>query len=207
MRKLLLLTAAKMLVAVLALVLAIPGLGADATANKQSSSASSGGRVELGAQTELVHYRGASSRVRCRTDRNGRCIRSRAARSGSRTRRYPSGGPNITEAERNANREVARRVMLEHGWGEEQWPCLNALGTRESGFNHLLWNRSGSGAYGIGQALPHGKMAGYGPEHMTNVETQARWWMDYIANRVGKDGRPYVNPCGANRHQLRYGTY
>jgi hypothetical protein len=194
-RKVLLQTAAKMLVAVLALVLVAPELGADATANRQAASQGSS-RVELNPDSaQLIHLRGARGRS------------SRPARAGRSRSRYPRGGPNISEAERNANREVARRVMVGFGWGEEQWPCLDALGSRESGFNHLLWNRRGSGAYGIGQALPPSKMAGYGPDHMTNVETQAKWWMDYISKRVGKDGRPYVDPCGANRHQLKYGTY
>lgn len=46
------------------------------------------------------------------------------------------------------------------------------------------WNFSGSGAYGICQALPAHKMAEAGSDYMTNIETQLKW-CDMYAQRYG----------------------
>ena len=48
--------------------------------------------------------------------------------------------------------------MLDRGFKIDQFPCLNKLWNRESGWNHRAYNES-SGAYGIPQALPGSKMA------------------------------------------------
>lgn len=74
-----------------------------------------------------------------------------------------------------------------------QGGCLRTLAWHESGWNHLKWNMGGSGAYGIGQALPPSKMAAYGPDHMTNPRTQIRWMMAYVRQRYG-------SACGALAH-------
>lgn len=68
--------------------------------------------------------------------------------------------------------------------------CLRTLSFHESGWDELEWNDSGSGAYGLGQALPPSKMAPYGPDHMTNPLTQVRWMMAYVRDRYG-------SACGA----------
>lgn len=71
-----------------------------------------------------------------------------------------------------------------------QWPCLDALNTHESGWNHRARNPS-SGAGGIPQALPASKMAAAGPDWATNPRTQLRWQIDlYIGPRYG-------SPCNA----------
>jgi len=75
-------------------------------------------------------------------------------------------------------------------WGDDQWPCLEKLWTKESGWNHLKWNTAGSGAYGIPQALPASKMASAGSDWQTNPDTQVRWGLGYIQGRYG-------TPCGA----------
>jgi len=84
-------------------------------------------------------------------------------------------------------------------WGPEQWPCLNQLWQRESGWNERAKNRS-SRAYGIPQALPASKMAAAGPDYLTNPSTQIRWGEDYIAGRYG-------NPCRAWDHSQRVRWY
>jgi hypothetical protein len=55
---------------------------------------------------------------------------------------------------------------------------------RESGWNVHATNPT-SGAYGIPQALPAGKMASAGADWRTNPFTQIRWMVGYIHSRWG----------------------
>ena len=55
---------------------------------------------------------------------------------------------------------------------------------RESGCRVNATNAS-SGAYGIPQALPGGKMASMGDDWQTNPVTQLRWMQDYVVSRYG----------------------
>lgn len=57
--------------------------------------------------------------------------------------------------------------------------------SHESGWSATKWNYSGSGAYGLGQALPASKMASYGSDYMTNPITQLKWASDYASSRYG----------------------
>lgn len=86
------------------------------------------------------------------------------------------------------------------GWVKEQWVCLYNLANRESGWTVQKWNRAGSGAYGIGQALPASKMARYGRDYMTSARTQVRWMLAYISGRYG-------SPCAAWAHSEAHGYY
>ena len=95
-----------------------------------------------------------------------------------------SGGGNAT-----ANQQLGRRMMLAAGFGEDQWSALKTLWTGESGWNHLIANKS-SGAYGIPQALPGSKMASEGADWRTNPATQIAWGLKYIKER-------YKSPSGA----------
>lgn len=80
-----------------------------------------------------------------------------------------------------------------------QYGCLAALIGRESGWRVNATNPS-SGAYGIPQALPGGKMASHGSDWRWNPRTQLRWMVDYC------DGR-YNGPCGALAHSHANGWY
>lgn len=86
-----------------------------------------------------------------------------------------------------------------YGWTAAQWPCLNSLWERESGWNPRANNPS-SGAYGIPQALPGTKMATAGADWRTNHRTQIAWGLGYIHDRYG-------SPCGAWAHSQGYGWY
>lgn len=91
---------------------------------------------------------------------------------------------NPTEAQ-----ALGHQMMLDYGFGEDQWPCLYNLWMRESGWRTTAGNPS-SGAYGIPQALPASKMGSVGPDYLTNASTQITWGLGYIKGR-------YVTPCGA----------
>lgn len=77
--------------------------------------------------------------------------------------------------------------------------CALPLIGRESGGVVTKWNYQGSGAYGLGQALPPSKMAPYGRDYMTNGVTQIRWMNDYV--------RKYGGWCGANAFQAANNSY
>lgn len=89
-----------------------------------------------------------------------------------------------------ANRVLGHRLMLEYGFGEDQWQYLDKLWSHESGWIECKANYSGSGAYGIPQALPGSKM---GPGWQEDPEVQIRWGLGYIKGR-------YANPQGAYNH-------
>jgi uncharacterized protein YabE (DUF348 family) len=98
-----------------------------------------------------------------------------------------------------STRSIGQQMAAARGWTGEQWTCLEALWTRESGWNHLAQNPS-SGAYGIPQALPGSKMSTAGSDWATNPATQIEWGLDYIAGRYG-------TPCGAWGHSQSVGWY
>lgn len=89
-----------------------------------------------------------------------------------------------------ANRILGHRLMLEYGFGEDQWVYLDKLWSHESGWVECKANYAGSGAYGIPQALPGSKM---GPGWQDDPEVQIRWGLGYIRGR-------YTNPLGAYNH-------
>ena len=57
-----------------------------------------------------------------------------------------------------------------------------------------------SGAYGLPQALPGGKMASAGADWATNYQTQLRWFWNYCNGRYG-------SIQGAYNHWLSYHSY
>ena len=95
--------------------------------------------------------------------------------------------------------EIAHEKVMARGWSESQFTCLVKLWNRESGWNAAAHNAS-SGAYGIPQALPGGKMASAGADWRTNAATQIEWGLGYIAGRYG-------DPCGAWQHSERVNWY
>lgn len=93
----------------------------------------------------------------------------------------------------------AELAASQYGWGADQFACLDSLWQKESGWNPAAYN-SGSGAYGIPQALPGSKMASAGADWQTNPATQITWGLGYIAGRYG-------TPCGAWGHSQSTGWY
>ncbi|MEU1588953.1 transglycosylase SLT domain-containing protein [Micromonospora sp. NPDC005710] len=94
-------------------------------------------------------------------------------------------------AEYSGNRKVGCALMIDKGFGIAEFPCLEKLWTKESGWNHKAANNS-SGAYGIPQALPGSKMGTVASDWRTNPATQIKWGLSYIKGR-------YDSPCGAWR--------
>jgi hypothetical protein len=97
------------------------------------------------------------------------------------------------------NKLRAAAMVTRAGWSHRHFNCLDRLWTRESGWNHRARNRY-SGAYGIPQALPGGKMRSAGRDWRTNPRTQISWGLGYIKHRYG-------SPCRAWRHTKATGWY
>ncbi|MER5700772.1 lytic transglycosylase domain-containing protein [Micromonospora sp. NPDC002296] len=102
-------------------------------------------------------------------------------------------------SEYGGNRKVGCALMLDAGFGIDQFPCLDKLWTKESGWNHKARNPS-SGAYGIPQSLPGSKMGSVAGDWETNPATQIKWGLGYIKGR-------YNSPCGAWSHSQSSGWY
>lgn len=91
-------------------------------------------------------------------------------------------------------------MAAHRGWIKAQWLCLYEIGRRESGWTVVKWNRAGSGAYGVGQALPAEKMRKYGADYLTSAQTQVRWMLAYVSGRFG-------DPCAALAFHNARGYY
>ncbi len=112
----------------------------------------------------------------------------------------PYGGPIPSSCnEYSGSRAIGCTLTLRAGFGIDQFPCLDKLWKKESGWNYRAENR-GSGAYGIPQALPGKKMASEGADWKTNPATQIKWGLGYIKGRYG-------TPCGAWAHSEAVGSY
>ncbi|MEU8208505.1 lytic transglycosylase domain-containing protein [Micromonospora sp. NPDC049044] len=99
----------------------------------------------------------------------------------------------------SGNRKIGCALMIDKGFGISEFPCLEKLWTKESGWNHKAANTS-SGAYGIPQALPGSKMGTVAADWRTNPATQITWGLGYIKGR-------YNSPCGAWSYFQSHGHY
>ena len=82
--------------------------------------------------------------------------------------------------------EAFDQLCEEYHLTQEQKNMWSFIIDHESSWNPTNQNAS-SGAYGLGQALPAGKMAPYGDDYMTNPKTQLKWMYSYMTegNRYG----------------------
>ncbi|MGW7367367.1 aggregation-promoting factor C-terminal-like domain-containing protein [Streptomyces sp. NPDC054841] len=80
--------------------------------------------------------------------------------------------------------ELAKQMMP-----AAEFQCFDKIVQHESNWDPTATNAS-SGAYGLVQALPGGKMASAGADWKTNPETQIKWGLEYMNERYG-------SPCGA----------
>ncbi|WFE59901.1 lytic transglycosylase domain-containing protein [Micromonospora sp. WMMD712] len=101
--------------------------------------------------------------------------------------------------EYGGNRKIGCALMIDAGFGIDQFPCLDKLWTKESGWNPRAHNSS-SGAHGIPQAVPGSKMASVGDDWETNPATQIKWGLGYIKGR-------YSSPCSAWSQSQSEGWY
>lgn len=96
-----------------------------------------------------------------------------------------------------ANKSVGKMMAAQYGWGSgNEWSCLDALWTRESGWNNLADNPS-SHAYGIAQALPASKYPHAGqPASLggsSSAVSQIAWGLSYIKSRYGSPSAAWAH--------------
>ena len=97
-------------------------------------------------------------------------------------------------------KQIAWNIMGWFHWKARfQFKYLNWLWTRESSWNVYATNPY-SGAYGIPQAVPAGKMSSCGSDWRTDAKTQIRWGMRYIRSSYG-------SPKQAWAHEIDDGWY
>jgi hypothetical protein len=136
------------------------------------------GTVALTADTLAERRRAAAAAKAAQAAKDRAAAAARTSRSDDRTP-VPGGSP----------KAIARAMLGNYGWGDDQFSCLVTMWNHESGWNPRAEN-PGSGAYGIPQALPGRKMATAGSDWQSNPATQIRWGLNYIKSR-------YNTPCGA----------
>jgi hypothetical protein len=107
--------------------------------------------------------------------------------------------PAAAMAASGSPQQIAQAMLASFGWSSGQFSCLDPLWAHESGWSVTAYN-SGSGAYGIPQALPGSRMASAGPDWQTNAATQIRWGLEYIKGTYG-------SPCAAWDHEQATGWY
>jgi resuscitation-promoting factor RpfB len=100
----------------------------------------------------------------------------------------------------NTAQSIAYNMMGSFGFNPATYfGCLLDIWNRESGWRYDAENPS-SGAYGIPQSLPGGKMASAGADWQTNPATQIKWGLGYIKSIYG-------NPCNAWAFEEANGYY
>ncbi len=188
----------------LAVTAGVTGVSSAQTA--ASSPDTAGGRLVSDLTAAATTF-SAEDRAALTADRAGRASRSdrrtgadrrEATRPGAET---DSGGQatRTEEPESGDPRQLAREMLPAFGFSSDQFSCLDALWTKESGWDVHADNPTSS-AYGIPQALPGSKMASAGADWATNPSTQIRWGLGYIASSYG-------SPCAAWGHSQSHNWY
>jgi hypothetical protein len=77
------------------------------------------------------------------------------------------------------------------GIAESDFGYVDYIIDHESGWGVTKGNYGGSGAYGLGQALPASKMAKFGSDYLTDPVTQLRWANAYAVGSFGSWANAY----------------
>ncbi|MDB5178863.1 MAG: Phage tail length tape-measure protein [Patescibacteria group bacterium] len=86
--------------------------------------------------------------------------------------------------------------MREAGIAESDFGFVDYIIDHESGWGVTKSNYAGSGAYGLGQAMPAGKMAKFGDDYLTNPVTQLKWANAYAVGSYGSWAGAYSHWAG-----------
>ena len=89
--------------------------------------------------------------------------------------------------------ELQKSWLRQAGIAEEDWFYVDYIIFKESHWQYQVWNYSGSGAYGLCQALPASKMSAFGNDYLTNPVTQLQWCDWYAKSRYGSWQTAYQN--------------
>jgi hypothetical protein len=163
----------------------------DAAARKQQQAALDGAQAKADAAAQA-----AADKAKAADDAARK--QQAASRSGDRPS-TPTPPIPTSCSQFSGNQAIGCAILPEFGFGLDQMNCLVPLWNKESHWNERSRNAS-SGAYGIPQALPAGKMSVYGADYLTNPVPQIKWGLNYIKGR-------YRTPCGAWSFWQSHGWY
>ena len=171
----------------------------DAAAKAAAGAKEAAGRArELEAKAIAKKEAAAKAAAEARAAKAAKAEQESSSSSSSGTVPYSGSIPSSCDSY-SGNRATGCALMLNAGFKIDQFPCLDKLWTRESGWNHHASNAS-TGAYGIPQALPGSKMGTVASDWRTNPATQIKWGLGYIEGRYG-------TPCSAWSHSQSTGWY
>jgi hypothetical protein len=86
------------------------------------------------------------------------------------------------------NKAIARILAAPYGWSTgAEWDALDWVWTHESSWDNHAHNPSG--AYGIPQALPSGKMGRLANPPTSSAAAQIKWGLRYIKDKYGSPTR------------------
>ncbi|QMU80224.1 transglycosylase SLT domain-containing protein [Streptacidiphilus sp. PB12-B1b] len=144
---------------------------AAAKAAAQQAAARKAAAAQQAAEQKQAAARAASARAAAEHQAAEKQAEHRAAarKAAAEKAATPSGSP----------RQIAAQLVP-----ADQLASFSEIISHESGWNPEAVN-AGSGAYGLGQALPGDKMASMGSDWRTNPVTQIKWALDYMDSRYG----------------------
>jgi hypothetical protein len=121
--------------------------------------------------------------------------------TGSTAATAPAGNTTAGTANAALNQNIARLLAAPYGWSTgQQWADLVSLWNKESGWSATADN-SGSGAYGIAQALPPTKYpaaAQAPPIGNSSASAQISWGLEYIKETYGSPSAAWAHEVANN---------
>jgi hypothetical protein len=160
-------------------------IAADATARKDAEEAAR----KAAAQTAIAKKAAADKAAKEAKEREQ--LKTEASRDSNRDASSFPIQSSYTIAQVQA---IARQIVP-----SGQFQCFSNIVDHESSWNYQAVNAS-SGAFGLVQALPAGKMASAGADWRTNPATQIKWGLSYMNERYG-------SPCDAWSYWQANGNY
>lgn len=97
----------------------------------------------------------------------------------------------IYPGQKGEYQKYALSLFADYGWTAAELEPLINLWESESHWNPSAHNGR-TGAHGIPQAVPAGKMASEGSDYYTNGNTQVRWGLGYIKGRYGSPSNAWA---------------
>ncbi|MEU6401470.1 transglycosylase SLT domain-containing protein [Streptomyces sp. NPDC046985] len=163
-------------------------IAADATAKKDAEAAARKAAAETAYAKKDAAEKAAKAAEEAKKREEAEKAASRSAA------RDASSFPLQSSYSVSAVQAIARQIVP-----GGQFQCFSNIVDHESTWNYRAVNPS-SGAYGLVQALPGGKMASAGADWRTNPATQIKWGLNYMNQRYG-------SPCDAWSYWQANGNY
>lgn len=137
-----------------------------------------------------ARYRAPLYSLTSREDVDRLLGKTSGADAGSSSRGASAGGASASSAPAFNPSGSKADWMRAAGISDSDFGYVDYIISHESGWNYHAVNRS-SGAYGLPQSLPAGKLASAGADWRDNPVTQLRWANNYAVGRYGSWGGAY----------------